>query len=424
MNKKFVAGISLAVVAGATFWACGEGNISKWNDVDDQALKYQYESEADAEALKKEGLDNCLADDYCKMQYADYFAELNGETPGETPSSNDNGNNPGQNPGQSSSSVRDNNPFDIRLEESSSSIARRDDDPLGDQSSSSVEEPLTGLGKCEPVTNPIDKGSSVSWKFTPNMEAGYSAIDFAKATYAWSFGAGATPSTDATPSTSAKITYSASGSASASLTVTIGGGSETLQCKSLQVNGDPIRCTCDAVGGDITTDNGVATWTATCTSASEINNYSWDGTDGVSTTFTYNFTAKGDKHTPVLKVGNMDNTVQVVTCPEVVASDASIPDYVLDGTATGTYTVQPGTYKMVYACPNANQWSQPKIAVSSAGGEWVKFNVSAKGPAGKEYTNSSEQSTIDYVTLYGTWADGEKDQFSITVDHAAEVKCQ
>lgn len=423
MNKKLIAGILFAVVAGASFWACGEGTVSKWNS-DDDGLKFLVDNDAEAEALKKEGLDSCLKDDYCKSKYAEYFANPNGDTPDDIPSSNDNGNS-GTNPGQSSSSIGNHNPFDIVDGTSSSSAARIDDNPQGgDQSSSSVKE-ITGLGMCEPVTSPIEKNTgSTKWKFTANLNAGFKPADFARATFAWNFGAGATPATDATPSTSAPVSYANSGTATASVTVTIGESSETIQCEPLQVNGDPIRCTCDAVGGDITTDNGVATWTATCTSASEINNYSWNGTDGVSTTFTYNFTAKGDKHTPVLKVGNVDNTVQVVTCPEVVASDASIPDYVLDGTATGTYTVQPGTYKMVYACPNANQWSQPKIAVSSAGGEWVKFNVSAKGPAGKEYTNSSEQSTIDYVTLYGTWADGEKDQFSITVDHAAEVKCQ
>ncbi|WP_405338301.1 hypothetical protein [Fibrobacter sp.] len=353
MNKKFVAGISLAVVAGATFWACGEGNISKWN-TEDEALEYQYGSEADAEALKKEGLDNCLADDFCKMEYAPYFAELNGETPGETPSSNDNGNNPGPNPGQSSSSVRNNNPFDI-VDASSSSITRRDDDPLGDQSSSSEEVPITGLGMCEPVTTPIDKNTgSTKWKFTPNLNAGYTAIDFAKATYAWNFGAGATPATDGTPSTSAAVSYGNSGTATASVTVTIGGGSETIQCKPLQVNGDPItgcKCTTEATSVDYTATPDVV-WSVTgCTSASMPLAYNWNGTDG-SESFSNSFSAATDSYAPKLKVGNSDNTVIDVTCPAVKVTEG--PEYTIKESGdAGEIAIPQGTHSVTVMGPSS-----------------------------------------------------------------------
>lgn len=347
MNKKLIAGILFAVVAGASFWACGEGDVSKWNS-DDEALGFLVSGEEEAEALKKEGLDSCLKDDYCKSKYAEYFANPNGDTPDDIPSSNDNGNS-GTNPGQSSSSIKGNNPFDIVDETSSSSAARIDDNPQGDQSSSSVKE-ITGLGMCEPAVTPIEKGKSTSWKFTANTNGGYSPIDFAKATYVWNFGAGATPATDATPTTSAPVTYANSGTAVASLTVTMkDGNAETIQCEPLQVNGDPIRCTCDAVGGDITDNAGVATWTATCTSASAITSYVWDGTDAgeAGTTFSHTFAAKGDSHTPTLKVGNADNTVQTVTCPAVKATDSSLPDYFLTATekakdfaAAGEYDIQ------------------------------------------------------------------------------------
>ena len=325
MNKKLIAGISLAAIAGATFWACGEGSVSKWNS-DDAALEFQYTGDAEAEAIKKEGLDNCLADDYCKMEYADYFANPDGDTPEDTQSSDANGNT-GTNPGQSSSSIKGNNPFDIVDGTSSSSAARIDDNPQGDQSSSSVEV-IKGLGMCEPVTTPIDTGTgSTKWKFTPNLGSGYTAIDFAKASYAWNFGAGATPATDATPSTSVAVSYANSGVATASVTVTIGGASETVTCKPLQVNGDPITgCKCAPVGVTGSVDYTATpdvTWSVTgCTSASTPLTYNWNGTDGAET-FTNSFTAATASYAPTLKVGNADNTVIDVPCSAVKVTEGA-----------------------------------------------------------------------------------------------------
>ena len=356
MNKKLIAGISFAVVAGATFWACGEGEVSKWNS-DDDALGFQVSGDAEAEALKKEGLDNCLADDYCKMEYAAYFANPNGDTPDDIPSSNDNGNS-GTNPGQSSSSIKGNNPFDIVDGQSSSSAARIDDNPQGDQSSSSVKV-ITGLGMCEPVTTPIEKNTgSTKWKFTNNPDAGYSPVDFAKASYVWNFGAGATPATDATPSTSAAVSYANSGTAVASVTVTMQDGSaETIQCEPLQVNGDPItgcKCTTEATSVDYTTTPDVS-WSVTgCTSASMPLTYNWNGTDG-GETFTNSFTAATASYAPTLKVGNSDNTVIDVPCSAVKVTEGA--EYTIKGNTTDADKAKlpkAGTYNVVigYACQN------------------------------------------------------------------------
>ncbi len=357
MNKKLIAGISFAVVAGATFWACGEGEVSKWNS-DDDALGYLVSGDADAEALKKEGLDNCLADDYCKMEYAAYFANPNGDTPDDIPSSNDNGNS-GTNPGQSSSSIGGNNPFEIVDGQSSSSAARIDDNPQGDQSSSSVKV-ITGLGMCEPMTTPIEKNTgSTKWKFTNNPDAGYSPVDFAKASYVWNFGAGATPATDATPSTSAAVSYANSGTAVASVTVTMQDGSaETIQCEPLQVNGDPITgCTCAPVGVtgsvDYTTTPDVS-WSVTgCTSASMPLTYNWNGTDG-GETFTNSFTAATASYAPTLKVGNSDNTVIDVPCSAVKVTEGA--EYTIkNNTDAGKISLPgEGTYNVViaFACTN------------------------------------------------------------------------
>ena len=186
----------------------------------------------------------------------------------------------------------------------------------GAPSSSSVKV-ITGLGMCEPVTTPIDKGTgSTKWKFTPNLNAGYKAVAFAKATYAWNFGAGATPATDATPSTSVAVSYANSGTATASVTITLDGGSEMIQCEPLQVNGDPItgcKCTAEATSVDYTVTSEV-TWSVTgCMSASMPLTYNWNGTDG-SESYTHSFTAATASYAPKLKVGNTDNTVVDVKC--------------------------------------------------------------------------------------------------------------
>ena len=85
-----------------------------------------------------------------------------------------------------------------------------------------------------------------------------------------------------------------------------------------------------ATGGDITDDQGIATWTASCTSQGNITSYTWDGTDlgADGAAYPYTFAKKGDEHTPTLFVANDDNTVQEVkSCPAVKATDSSIPDY-------------------------------------------------------------------------------------------------
>ncbi|WP_405338303.1 hypothetical protein [Fibrobacter sp.] len=229
-----------------------------------------------------------------------------------------------------------------------------------DFSSSSKKDelvPITGLGMCAPVTTPIDKGSSAKWKFTPNMSSGYTAIDIAKATYAWNFGAGATPATDATPSTSVAVSYANSGKASASLTVTMSDGStETIQCSPLQVNGDPItgcKCTTEATSVDYMTTPDV-TWSVTgCTSASTPLTYNWNGTEG-GVTFTNSFTAATASYAPTLKVGNADNTVIDVACPAVKVTEGV--EYVIkNNTDAGKISLPgEGTYNVViaFACMN------------------------------------------------------------------------
>ena len=339
MKQKLFTGFSLMALAGVSFWACGEGSINKMDETDN-LMAMQYGDHDAWVSFKEEQKDACKADMNCYIQYQGYIdgTELPPED-GVSSSSEDGGT---SNQQQRSSSSQGAINIDNNGPTSSATII---DPGQTTTSSSSAGTPVTGLGDCKPLTTPIDKGGQTQWQFVGNTEL-YKPMEFATFTYVWDFGELGTGSgfkTDA-------ITYPASGKYTATVTVTTKDGStETKVCKdTLQVNGDKITCTCAAAGGDITTDAGVATWTATCTSASEINKYIWDGVEGVSTTFTHTFAAKGDAYKPTLKVGNTDKTeITVETCPQVTATDASLPDYFLTATekakdfaAAGEYDIQ------------------------------------------------------------------------------------
>lgn len=337
MNKKLLSGLALVSVAATGFWACGEGNINgkDWND--DIAMA---SNDQDLQTLKDNALNECRITPDCYAKYQGYLEGTEVPTSVDNPvpdvnSSNSNGGGNSYTMPTVSSS--------IKIARSSSSI-NIIDDPV---ESSSGTAPITddSFGTCAPAKNPINKGTAVQWKFTANSKyPDFDALKIAKATYDWSFAADAVDDGSGKGTMSGNITYPNSGPTTASVTVMYDGTPITVACEPLQVNGDPITCTVAAAGGDITTDAGVATWTATCTSGSDITSYVWDGTDAGPTgnTFTYTFAAKGDTHTPTLKVGNSDNTVETVTCPEVIATDASIPDYILDAT-TKSVTVPAGT---------------------------------------------------------------------------------
>lgn len=332
MNKKLFSGLALMSVAATAFWACGEGNINGKDLNDDIAMA---SNEQDLQTLKDNAIEDCRITPDCYLKYQGYLEGT------DVPSSVDNPTSSASLTPQSSNSlIIPGLSSSIKIARSSSSI-NIIDNPV---ESSSGAAPITddAFGTCAPLKNPINKGDTVQWQFKP--KTGLDLMLIAKAKYTWTFAADAVEETTAIGTTSGKVSYANSGATTASVTVLYDGTPYTVACEPLQVNGDPITCTVAAAGGDITTDAGVATWTATCTSGSDITSYVWDGTDAGPTgnTFTYTFAAKGDTHTPTLKVGNSDNTVETVTCPEVIATDASIPDYILDAT-TKSVTVPAGT---------------------------------------------------------------------------------
>lgn len=335
MNKKLFSGMALTMATAAAFWACGEGNINN-KDFNDDIMAAS--NDQDLQDLKNQAKEECKITPDCYAKYQGYLEGIE-----DLPESSDD-----SNPGLASSSSVGGGTFNlgssssIVIIRSSSSITVIDDTGASSSSGAAAISDDT-FGTCAAAKNPVNKGDAVQWKFTGNKNyPGYDYMKIAQADYAWSFAAGATVD-DASKKTPT-VSYPNSGATTASVVVTYDGSPIKVDCEPLQVNGDPITCTCAASGGDVTKDNGVATWTATCTSPSAITSYNWDGTDAGATgsTFTHLFAAKGDTHTPVLKVGNADNTVVTVTCPEVVATDASIPDYILDAT-TKSVTVPAGT---------------------------------------------------------------------------------
>ena len=323
MKKKLIASMSLMTVVGASFWACGEGNINP-ADIQDNLFgdMRSDEMQTELESVKQ----NCRNDTSFAGCYMRYKAYLDGGETIEEPivnSSDDSGSNQNPNPVLSSSSRGD---IFIVTNPSSSSVLVFDPDPVS--SSSGIEiVPVSGLGSCKAATSPISKGQSVNWKFTPNgSNTKYTAMQFAsQADYKWNFG-GLADDGSGVRATSGKVTYTNSGVANASVTVTMpDGASEVINCTPLQVDGDPItgcKCTSPEPKVDYLTQPDVAWTVSGCVSASEITSYTWDGAAGEAT-FTKTFDTAQNGYAPTLKVGNADKTVVDVTCTTVKTTKGS-----------------------------------------------------------------------------------------------------
>ena len=336
MNKKLLAGVSFAVIAAASFWACGEGNINQMSGEDEVMLRLYALDPAtggpssELVTLKNDALASCKEDPGCYVQYQAY---LNGDEPIEEdpdPIDDPNQGQQQQNQNQNPSSSASRDPFVIVDKPTSSATII--DDPIPGSSSSIEIISSDQFGTCAPAKATISKGESVKWTFKANSNFdGFDPVEVAKAVYAWTTTGGVDDGTQKSTS-SGNITYAASGQFNASVVVTYKGANYPVTCSPLQVNGFPITCTCTAAGGDITDDQGVATWTAACQSQANITGYTWDGTDLGADAVAYQhvFEKKGNLHTPTLSVANDDNTVQQVTCPEVKATDSSLPDYLFE----------------------------------------------------------------------------------------------
>lgn len=323
MKMKLIAGAATIAVVGG-FWACGDGSINKLES-GDSVIEAQLAADSNELAsAKNTAFENCKNNPDCNLQYGAY---LNGDVePEPEPEAVESSSSEKKVVPVSSSSQEN---ITIVAQPSSSSMIIIDDTPT---SSAEAVQIVTGLGTCAPITATIEKGSSTSWKFTPNIkESGISPVEWAKATYSWDF-SGGTPAT-ATGLTTSDITYASSGKTTASVNVTVNGKSETVQCAPLQVNGAPITgCTCepDKKSPDVATGAQTVTFTVSgCKTDANITTYTWTGATGTTETATATVANKGDEAKPSVKVGNDDNTIVDVTCTAAKAKNSDEPDYVI-----------------------------------------------------------------------------------------------
>lgn len=413
MKKKLIASMSLMAVVGASFWACGEGNINP-ADTQDELFggMRSDEMQTELESVKQ----NCRNDTSFAGCYMRYKAYLDGGETIEEPivnSSDDSGSNQNPNPVLSSSSRGD---IFIVTNPSSSSVLVFDSDPVS--SSSGIEiVPVSGLGSCKAATSPISKGQSVNWKFTPNgSNTKYTAMQFAsQADYKWNFG-GLADDGSGVRATSGKVTYTNSGVANASVTVTMpDGASEVINCTPLQVDGDPITgCKCAPVGvtGSVNfLETPDVSWTVSgCTSASDITSYTWDGAAGEAT-FTKTFTAETKSYAPTLKVGNADKTVIDVTCGSVKVTEGA--EYTIKApNDAGTIKLPAGSSLVVLAADGYNNTFFCKVERSDSPTGALTVTVNEESLGGGDYvalkltktqlkSGTSLSVTLDYPATCG-----------------------
>ena len=406
MNKKLFAGISMVAAVSAGFWACGEGNINEMTEMDNViSMQYPLDPATGAagpelENLKEGALSSCKEDMGCYTQYQGY---LEGTEPIETleSSSSEENQGPNTNPTMSSSSRGD---VIIVTKPSSSSITVIDGPEPESSADIQITTPTSGLGSCAPASAAIQKGSSVKWKFSGSQTAGYKPMDFAKATFAWSF-PGGSPAADATPSTSAAITYASAGDASASLTLTMQDGkSEVIQCSPLRVNGDPILgCSCksdqktpkvDVAAGPVT-----VSWTVACQST--ISGWAWTGATGTTATASVELNDK-DVVKPTVTVSTEESTLDV-ECDQVEGYDAATYGKDLDLPYQGqNVPLDAGTYRLTMTYEG---WTGQAMGTLTYGTLQIGVNnsctVTLNGVA-KTITNNEAIKNTDELVLLET----------------------
>lgn len=408
MNMKFIAGISLATVAAASFWACGEGQIYESNDED---YMFGLKTPEEWASLKDQSLEACAKDETCSAMYGDYLADPTADVTEDTPASS--ANQGGQTGLQTSSSSRSDGNIVIS-DYSSSSATFVEQDPVVQSSSSSAPIVVEGLGYCKPMVATIDKGTAVAWQFVPNPELPKEmTMKFATGQYVWDFG-GLPDDGSATSRTSGKVTYTTSGKVTnTKVTVTLSDGqTETKTCEPLQVNGAAIsgcKCTTTATGAVNFLETPTVSWSVTgCASVgATVTSYAWDGgAAGAEPSFVKEFSAAAASYAPTLKVGNDDNTEIAVECPAVKVTEG--PEYTLKDNTTTVFPIKVGSYLMIYGC-ETSQYHQTPVLIR-APSEAISGTVNGKpfsvGQYGQE-TVFSSQTPNESITVEITSGSGE-----------------
>ena len=347
MNKKIYAGIMSFGIA-ASFWACGSGDIVKY-DKDTDGIMEIWDS-ADPDAKITMGVNAEVLKEDCPQCFvggAPSSSSIQQQQP-PVQSSSSWLVSPISSPARSSSSVPE-----INLNSSSSykwvppSSSSR---VLIIPSSSSVAPSNTGGGTCAPAKAIVEQDEAVIWKYT--VGGNVKTTDMLSAQLVWST-PGATPESldgKGAKFMSVTVKYATSGQHTATLKLSTTKGSFNLTCDPVQVNGAKITgCKCEtaAKSVDFNTSPGVEWGVSGCSTGAGLTmSYEWDGVEGTSTTYTKNFTAATDAYAPKLYVKNNDNTMVEVTCPSVKITDG--PEFEITTTqGAGAIKLPKGTSSVV-----------------------------------------------------------------------------
>ena len=342
MNKKIYAGI-MAFGVAATFWACGSGDIVKYDDSDD-IMMVGADDPSDISMLNpsitREQCPDCFLGAVVSSSSSSVQRRLSSSI---------------FIPPISSVVQQSSSSFEINLTSSSAWVYSSPNSsssrpPFPEMSSSSVAPSTTGGGTCAPVDPIVDQDKPVIWKYT--VGGIVKTTDMLSAQLKWST-PGATPEEldgKGAKFMSDTVKYSTSGPHTASLILSTSKGSFNITCDPVQVNGAKITgCKCETAvkSVDYNTSPGVEWGVSGCSTGAGLTmSYEWDGVEGTSTTYTKTFTAATDAYAPKLYVKNNDNTMVQVTCPSVKITDG--PEYQITTTqGTGAIDLPKGSSAVV-----------------------------------------------------------------------------
>jgi len=383
MNKKIYAGIMSFGIA-ASFWACGSGEIVKFDDTTDGIIEV-WPSD-DPNAFVTMGVNREVLDTACPQCFV-----------GGLPSSSSIFQPP---VGQSSSSIfvpvisspvlSSSSVPEINLNSSSSFKWVPPSSSSGVviiRSSSSAAPILTGGGTCAPAKPIVEQDEAVIWKYT--VGGNVKTTDMLSAQLVWST-PGATPESldgKGAKFMSDTVKYATSGQHTATLKLSTTKGSFNLDCDPVQVNGAKItgcKCATEAKSVDFNTTPGVDWSVSGCSTGAGLEmSYEWDGAVGAAT-FTKTFTAATDAYAPKLYVKNNDNTMVEVTCPSVKITDG--PEFEITTTqGAGAIKLPKGTSSVVLSVDAYNNTVFCNVARADSPSGALNGTVNKTAIKGSDY---------------------------------------
>lgn len=347
MNRKLTFGLASVSFAGL-FWACGSGEIMKYDQQTDGVQAFLIENNKDAvdDIVRRAAVQFCDSVAPGDPECVGKLQQGQGNAAVATSSSSAGPTSPYATTSSSAPNQQQQNPIssgNIPITSSptpqnptSSGVNPNPQTNPASSSSAPVAADPNAWGTCaaNATGNAIKKGGQVQWKLSLDqgkVPGGTSAIT--QGTFSWTFQDGdpATYSGKGASYLNPLVKYQTSGPKNASVTVTSNGQTNNIQCTPLDVTGADVTgcvCTPSATQVDVAV-NGTVTWTVSgCKSSDATFSYVWS--DGLSGTNSAGgvLTTKGT-FAPTVTVKNNDNGMQVVTCGAVTAIDANNPDYVI-----------------------------------------------------------------------------------------------